>query len=51
VSLRCDFIATARAALDARKPVQRPRASARDFSDVDDVSPTLDPYAGIGAWR
>jgi hypothetical protein len=51
LSLSRDFVAAARAALDARKPVQRPAASARDLSDVDDVEPNLDPYRAMGAWQ
>jgi hypothetical protein len=51
VTLCREFVAAARAALDARKPVQRPAASARDLSDVDDVEPNLDPYRAMGAWQ
>jgi hypothetical protein len=48
--LRREIIAAARAELDARKPVRRPAPSAHDLSGVDATS-SIDPYAGIGAWR
>jgi hypothetical protein len=51
VSIRSDFIAAARAALDARKPVQRPTAPARDLDSLDDFEPNLDPYQSLGAWQ
>lgn len=50
--LRREIIAAARAELDARKPVQRARTSARDFADVAErvgcADAVFDPYGGAG---